>query len=266
VALGFVVFAAAWRVEGGRWVHVETPSMGQVAPVGSLLWVRPVDFDSLAPGDFITFHPPGQPSATYSHRVYQRTPGGELVTKGVIPAPDPWRLHASDIVGKVQMNWWGAGWLVAAGPVLIIGFLLVGVVRRVVRQQWRLPAVLVLGSLVVALALGIHRPLLNAEQLAIGPSASGGAEATYVGTGLLPIRLYADGGGTVVLHDGEVGTVHVENLEPHGKVQVHLRPAVPPWWWAVLVVPCFLPALIGSRPRGARPATCPMGAPRHLAF
>jgi hypothetical protein len=251
-ALGFVVFAAAWRIDGGTWVHVETPSMGEVAPVGSLLWVKPVDFEALAPGDFITFHPPGQGSVTYSHRVLRRTPEGRLLTKGVIPGPDPWRLNSADVVGKVRMNWWGAGWLVVAAPVLIIGFLVVGAAIATARQPWKAPVALVLGSLVLAVALVAFHPLVGAEKLAFAPAAGGGADATYVGTGLLPVRLHAHG-DSVVLHDGEVGSVHVDQTDHDGRLRVRLEPAIPMVWWLVLVLPCFLPALVspatGRRPR-----------------
>lgn len=242
--LAFTAFCVAWRVDGGRWERVETPSMGQVAPVGSLLWVKPAAPGSLHVGDFISFHPPGAPSGvTYSHRIHAMHADGTFTTKGVIPAPDPWRLTADDVVGSVRMTWWGAGWIVAAGPVLVIGFLVVGLLRSVVRRRWRLPLVLVGASLVVSIAIGIYQPFVNAQQLAFAPAAHGGADATYVGTGLLPIRLSAHGGGSVVLSDGEVGTVHVSKVDHDGRLRVGLRPAIPFWFWVALVLACFLPAL-----------------------
>src|SRR6201999_6147 len=108
---GFLVFAGGWWLDGGRWVRVETPSMGRVAPVGTLLWIKPVPFHELRVGDLITFHPPGE-AQTYSHRVYRVNADHTITTKGVIPGPDPWRLTARDIVGRVEMRWWGAGWIV----------------------------------------------------------------------------------------------------------------------------------------------------------
>jgi hypothetical protein len=244
VLVSFIAFCAGWRVQGGRWERVETPSMGTVAPVGSLLWIKPVAFDSLEPGDFITFHPPGTAGVTYSHRVYKKYADGAISTKGVIPAPDPWRLHAADVVGEVRMTWWGIGWLVVAGPVLIIGGLIVAAIRSMLRRSWRLPATILLGSLVVTIAITWYRPFINAQQLAFAQSAhGGGADATYVGTGLLPIRLEAANGPYVDLSDGEVGTVHVTSADPHGSLQIDLKPAIPLWWWIALVGVCFLPAL-----------------------
>lgn len=242
--LAFAAFCVAWRLDGGRWERVETPSMGQVAPVGSLLWVKPAAPGSLAVGDFISFHPPGAPSGvTYSHRIHTMAADGSFTTKGVIPAPDPWKLTADDVVGKVRMTWWGAGWVVTAGPVLIVGFLLLGLSRSLVRRRWRFPLTLVGASVVVSVAIVLYQPFINAQQLSFAPVERGGADATYVGTGLLPIRLSAHHGGSVVLSDGEVGTVHVSRTDHDGRLRVGLRPAIPFWWWVALVIVCFLPAL-----------------------
>lgn len=244
----FLVFCGWWRVQGGTWKVVETPSMGTVAPVGSLLWVKPVDASKLTPGEFITFHPPGDGSTTYSHRVYRIDSAG-IMTKGVIPAPDPWHLHPQDIVGKVATVWWGVGWIVKAGPILIIGGLIAYAICRMLRQHLRLPAAVLLGSMVVTVAITWYRPFVNAEELAFAPG-NGGATATYVGTGLLPIKLSASQpqdagrpGGSAVMRDGQIGTVTVTQTDAHGRWRVNLSPAIPLWWWIVLVLGCFLPAL-----------------------
>jgi hypothetical protein len=64
VVASFLVVCVVWRAEGGRWERVESPSMGTVAPVGTLLWVKPADFAALRPGDFISFRPPGTRGVT----------------------------------------------------------------------------------------------------------------------------------------------------------------------------------------------------------
>lgn len=261
--LGFVAFCGVWRLQGGRWVRVETPSMGMTAPVGTLLWVKPVDFKSLKVGDFITFHPPGR-GVTYSHRVYRLNPDRTISTKGVIPAPDPWKLTSADVIGKVEMRWWGVGWLVVAAPILIIGFFIVAGIRAVIARDWRLPVTILLSSLVVTVAIVWLRPFINAQQLAFAPDHHGGAVATYVGTGLLPIRLAAHGGkdgtsthgssigSSVVMRDGQLGSVRVTRPDAQHHLRVILAPAVPWWVWVGIVVLCFLPALysalIGLRP------------------
>lgn len=245
--VGFAMFAAAWRVQGGRWERVETPSMGTVAPVGTLLWIKPVAFDRLKVGDFITFHPPGDRGRTYSHRVYKIDADHTIETKGVIPAPDPWRLTARDVVGKVEMRWWGFGWVVVAAPILLIGALAAGFVVSMVRQRWKLPVGLVLASLVLTVAISVYRPFVNAQQIAFAPTGSGaGANATYVGTGLLPITLQAAAGPHAVLRAGQVGTVHVNAPDAHHTLRVTLKPDIPWSFWAALVLCCLIPGLYSA--------------------
>lgn len=245
LVLGFLGFCLAWRIDGGTWERVETPSMGTVAPVGTLLWVKPVDFDSLRPGDFITFRPPGSTGQTYSHRVLGRDSDGRITTKGVLSSPDPWHLSAPDVVGSVRMRWQGVGWLVAAAPVLVAGAFLALLVAQVARPRWQTPLVLVVVAVTLSAVIAWYRPLVDAEQLSFAPAPDGGADATYVGTGLLPIRLTAHRGPSVVMRAGEVGSVHVSSVDDAGKLRIHLAPAVPPWWWAVIVAICLAPA-VGS--------------------
>lgn len=242
LAVAFFAFCGAWRIDGGTWERVETPSMGTVAPVGTLLWVKPVDFDSLRPGDFISFRPPGSTGGTYSHRVLARTADGRITTKGVLSSPDPWQLSSADVVGSVRMRWPGVGWLVAAAPMLLAGGFGALLAARFARPRWRAPLVLVAAAIAVSAVISWYRPLVNAEQLVFAPTAGGGADATYVGTGLLPIRLTAHDGPSVVMHAGEVGSVHVKTTDDAGKLRVTLAPAVPVWWWVALVAACFVPA------------------------
>jgi signal peptidase I len=248
LVIAFLTFCGWWRLSGGTWREVETPSMGQVAPVGSLLWVEPVQVSNLKVGDFITFHPPGHPSETYSHRIYRIDPQG-IVTKGVIPAPDPWHLGPGDVVGRVATVWPGVGWIVRAAPVLLIGLVITSLVVRFSGRNWRLPAAVLLGSLTITVAITWYRPFVNAAQLSFAPTADG-ARASYVSTGLLPIRLSASDpsqarlpGGSTVMRDGQVGEVVVHSADDRGRFAVKLSPAVPAWWWIVLVGICFTPAL-----------------------
>jgi hypothetical protein len=245
--LALTAFVGLWRLHGGRIERVETPSMGTVAPVGSLLWVAPVDGSRLRPGDFISFHPPGDPGTTYSHRVRRIYADGTIRTQGVISAPDPWRLTSQDIVGQVRMTWPVAGWLVRATPVLVVGGVLVALAVGRLHRRWRGAAALIGASLVLSTAIVLYRPFVNAEQLAFAP-ADDGARATYVSTGLLPLRLQAlgPGGSRVDLRDGQVGSVRVAAAGSDRHYAVRLSPAVPLGFWLLLVAACFVPALLGS--------------------
>jgi hypothetical protein len=133
--------------------------------------------------------------------------------------------------------------LVAAAPVLLLGGFVIALALRVTAAPWKVPVVLVLVSVLLSVVIVWQRPLVNAQQVAFSPARHGGADATYVGTGLLPIRLSAASGPSVVLADGEVGRVHVATKDRHGWLHVTLSPAVPGWWWLGLVTLCFLPAL-----------------------
>jgi hypothetical protein len=235
--------AGAWRLQGGRWERVETASMGTVAPVNTLLWVEPLGDAPLRPGEFITFHPPGRPDLTYSHRVHAIAADGTITTKGEITAPDPWRLTRGDVVGRVVMRWKGVGWLVVGAPVLLGGGALLWLaVWRVRDQTWKVPVAVVGGALVLSVAIVVYRPLVQAEQLGFG-EVPGGARASYVSTGLAPLRVQAYDGPSVDLSDGEVGTVLITHRDPHGRYGVAIHPRIPLWWWLALVLACFLPAL-----------------------
>lgn len=249
-ALGFVAFLGYWVASGGRWYVVQTPSMGTSAPVGTLLWVEPVHAADLHVGDLITFHPPHSGS-TYSHRVLALNPDGTISTKGQITAPDPWRLTQANLVGRVDMRWWGIGWLVRAAPYLVLGGLVLWfAIRRFATRRWRLPSALLGAAFLVCLCIVILRPLTRAEQLSFTPSR-GGATASYVSTGLLPLRLESPDGHTD-LRDGQVGTIRSTHADAHGRYPVSLRPHFPWSWWVVLVLLCLIPgvwtAVIGIAP------------------
>ncbi|RNL79189.1 S26 family signal peptidase [Nocardioides marmorisolisilvae] len=247
--VAFIVVLAGWRAEGGRWVRVETPSMGTRAPVGTLLWVKPVTFSSLKPGDLITFTPPGGHGVTYSHEVKKVFPDGTLATQGRITAQDPWRLGPQNVVGKTVMRWPGAGWLVLAAPVLVLGSLVVaGVAGRVREREARMPVLLVGGALVIVTALVVYRPLTQADRLSFVPVGSG-AKATYVSTGMLPVKLSAKGSEPVVLADGEVGSIvakHATGVEAGKQFTVSVQPAIPMGWWIALVAACFVPGVAST--------------------
>lgn len=247
--LGLLVFAGVWRLQGGRIERVETPSMGTRAPVGSLLWIKPADADHLQQGDFVTFHPPDQPDTTFSHLVRTVHQDGTVTTGGVISGEDPWRLHPRQIMGTVQMVWPVAGWAVKMAPILLGGLLLLAVAISRLARHWRAPAALVGVSLVLAAVILVYRPLLQAERVAFKP-VDDGAQATYVGTGLMPVRLAAEPhGDEVVLGNGEVGSVHVADTDERDRYVVRLSPAVPLGFWVALVAACFIPAIVDAASR-----------------
>jgi hypothetical protein len=174
----------------------------------------------------------------------------------VLTAPDPWRLHGTDIVGQVAMTWPMVGWLVRTAPVLALGGFLVAFGVSRLRRQWRGAAVLVGASLVLCTAIVVYRPFVSAEQLAFAPDGHG-ARATYVSTGLLPVRLQAaqPGGAHVDLHEGQVGSVSIPTADDQRQYGVRLSPAVPLRFWLILVMACFVPGLVSTVQARRRRAT-----------
>jgi signal peptidase I len=243
VLLGLTTLIFFWAITGGRWFIVETPSMGTAAPVGTLLWVEPVAYQSIHAGDFIVFHPPDS-TQTFSHRVYAVNANGTLTTKGDINgAPDPWQLHASNVIGEVSMRWWDMGWLVWAAPILVVGTLALWMlVTKFTLAKYRVPVATVGASLLVAASIYTLKPLVRAVRIAFVPVAHG-ARATYVSTGLLPLHLASRGSGYVDLKDGVVGSLLVTTANRFGQYTVHLSPHLGIWFWVALVLIGFVPVL-----------------------
>jgi signal peptidase I len=246
--LGAVGWAGAWRLGGGQWAIVSTPSMGTAAPVGTLLWIEPVAPASVRVGDIVTFHPSTDPSTPSSrevtHRVVARRADGTFVTQGDINRTvDPWVLHGDDLVGRVTQRWWGIGWLVKAMPILAGGGLVLwALVRWGATPRWRAPLLLVGASVLVSLSLWVVKPLVRAELVSAHPVPSGG-EATFVSTGLLPIRLEAVGSGHVDARSGEVRTLVAHTPTATGRYEVHVGAHIPLWWWMVGALVVLSPAL-----------------------
>ncbi|MDQ3915602.1 MAG: signal peptidase I [Actinomycetota bacterium] len=81
-----------------RTFTVLSGSMAPSIPTGSMIFDREVDAGELAPGDVVTFHPPGQADKLVSHRVVrvEKTEAGRfLVTRGDANGVlDDWRIPA----------------------------------------------------------------------------------------------------------------------------------------------------------------------------
>lgn len=265
-AVLLIAVGATWWFTGGRWMSVASPSMGQAAPVGTVVFTRPVTTAELHLRDIISFRSPVNPGEIYTHRVVAIDPAGAVHTKGDINgAPDPSALHTRDIIGKVVARWWAVGWLIRALPILLIGGLLLwAATRRWANQDWRSPLRVFGGSLLFAVAAYVLRPFVGFLVLAKMPTVTG-TDMTLVSTGILPIRLTATGGSHLDLVDGQLGMISVTGGGgPHGyslTSSLHLNL----WWWLVLLgiwLTPLLPALLTRRPRLSSP-TEPPTDPRH---
>ncbi|WP_116416955.1 signal peptidase I [Subtercola boreus] len=242
--LGAVLLAAlVFFLTGGRWFVVQTPSMGETAPVGTLILTTPT-YDSNEVGDVITFHPPTTPDEVYTHRIISIDADGAISTRGDINgATDPWQLRSSDIIGHASFILPTAGWVVKAIPIVAVGSLLVWALSSMFRSPTTRSALRVAGtSLVVAVAAYILRPLIGIVVLSTTADTTG-ATATVVSTGILPIRVQAAGGNTADLVTGQVGTLTVPSLLDTS--QYHLASALnlSLLGWVILLAVCAIPLL-----------------------
>jgi hypothetical protein len=256
VAVGAV--GGWWWATGGTWLTVRTPSMGQAAPVGTLLWLKPTDISDVHVGDVVTFRTPTRVNQgagvtsppielreqTYTHRVVGRHPDGALQTKGDLNAgPDPWHTDQQHLVGRVTASWPGAGWLVRALPLLILGGIAWWVITGLLASRRSRGPLRVLGAAgLVAAAIYIYNPLFGASQLFIAQLGPQSAKATYVGTGLMPLKLEAEGAPSQLVSLGEARSI-VTNLDESGRYQVNVVPTIPWQTWPIIAGACLAPAV-----------------------
>jgi signal peptidase I len=246
---------AYWWAIGGTWLTVSTASMGRAAPVGTLLWVQPADIGDIQVGDVITFRTPAEWSSTtgtgsaheqtYTHRVVAQGPDGTLETKGdVNAAADPWRVQEGDLVGRVTARWWGIGWLVEALPLLVFGGIAWWLLTALLASRRSRAPLRVLGTAVlIAAALYLYNPLFGATQLSFVPLGDPGARATYVGTGVMPVRLEADGASPVLVRAGHERSIVAPHEGDDGRYRVNVVPTIPWQTWVVVASGCLAPAV-----------------------
>ncbi|RFA10300.1 hypothetical protein B7R54_14595 [Subtercola boreus] len=236
-----LIAALLFFLAGGRWFIVQTPSMGETAPVGTLMLTTPSLHTAV--GDIITFHPPTAPNETFTHRVIAITDQGISTQGDINGAIDPWMLAPTDIIGEAAVILPAAGWFVKALPLVAIGAALVWLVSSMFRTAARRSAVRIAGfSFVVAAAAYILRPLIGVVVLSTNADETG-AHATVVSTGILPIRVQAVGGTSADLVTGQVGSLDIPSLVDSS--QYHLSSALNMSLvgWIVLGAICALPLL-----------------------
>ena len=238
------VAAAVFFSGGGRWFLVSTASMGEAAPVGTLVLTQPVAADELSVGEIITFRPPTAPGQVYTHRIEAIDASGALSTRGdVNGATDPWELTEPDVIGRAVAVLPGVGHVVRALPLLAIGLAgLWALTARFVRPDDRSAARVLGASFVVSLTVFLLKPLVGVAVLATAVE-NGSATATVVSTGLLPVRATVSGGSSVDLSSGMVGTLTAPVVGSADRYDVSTALHLPPAGWVVMGLICTLPLL-----------------------
>lgn len=252
-AIPFVVIAilvaavTMFHLDGGRWLDVKTPSMGQAAPVGTLLLIEPfAPTDHVTVGDIIAFHPPTSPKETYAHRVVAIDTDGTIHTRGDNNGiDDPWRLHHSDLIGIVAARLWDLGYIIRMLPLLVLGAVVIYAATafyRITRHDQTTPARILGYSVLVSVALYIYKPLVRVA-LITQTTINGITTTTVVPTGLIPVTVHALHGTTADLRPGQVGTVTTGKADTTGHFHIALTPHLNHIAWITLAVLCLAPLI-----------------------
>ena len=109
------------HLAGFRFFSIVTPSMGETAPVGTLVVTKPQQ--SYDKDDIITFYRSGN---IYTHRLIKVNDDHSYTTKGDLNiTEDSLPVGNQDVIGKaivIAPIW---GWVWRATPILLIGWIIV---------------------------------------------------------------------------------------------------------------------------------------------
>ena len=246
LAVLIAVFGFCWRVTGGHWEVVATPSMGRTAPVGSLVFTRPAEVAAVRIGEVVSYHPPGPRAETITHRVVRLDDNGMLHTRGDInAAEDAWPVGNDNLVGRVVSIWWGFGWLLRALPLLIIGGLIIWWATKLwVAPRWRGPLRVFGSSVVISVIAIVLKPFVGMMLLST-TADDAGTHATLVSTGMLPIRISAGTGGSVDLVDGQVGVLTTQLANGTSGTKLSAAVHLSFLGWIIAIGLWLIPLLVG---------------------
>ena len=227
------VFAVLFG-SGYRFFVVETPSMGTVAPVGTLVAVRAQATYHV--GDIVTYE---RNTRSYTHRIVDIT-GQGFITKGDINgATDALPVQPNEIVGLVTFHARYVGFLVQGLPWIILGWAIVYGITLLprVRRSWRWQIRFIGWSLVVSIVALWTRPWVNLVMMGYLPSGDGVA-MHLVNTGVFPVKVL----GTV-LQSGQDAVVQQNVADASGHYIVTPQLALTVGWFLLLLVICLTPML-----------------------
>lgn len=223
---------------GFRFFTVATPSMGETAPVGTLIVSQPQQ--SYAQNDIISFYRGG---SVYTHRLTKVQDDHTYTTKGDLNATeDALPVAKHDVIGKAVVIAPIWGWVWRAAPILLIGWIIVYLISciRRLRERWRWPIRIVGGTLVVILATLILNPWLRADMLSIATHQEKEVKLHIVNTGIFPIR--DDDGNRI--HTGQTTIVRATETDAQGRYVYVPRPSLGPTGVFFALLWCLLPLFV----------------------
>lgn len=233
--IGFLIFTQA---VGWRFFVVVSPSMGETAPVGSLVITETAE--KYQKNDIVAFY---NGPRVYTHRIVGVDEKG-FITRGDLNAVnDAMRLKDEQIIGKAIYIKKYLGWVWRAMPFLIIGFLIVYLVSclKKVKEPWRWPVRIVGWSLVVILTTFFLNPWLRVDGLGYGvPDKEKGMSINVVNTGVFPIK--DDDGNRFYV--GQTRFVHTKEINDKGHYVYMPRPSLGPIGLLIAAIWCLMPLFI----------------------
>ena len=237
IAASILLVAGVFIALFGTGFHlyvVKTPSMGTIAPVGTLVAVHAQD--SYAIGDVVSYARNG---IVYTHRIVDVTAQG-FITKGDINgAPDALPVTHSEIVGTVAFYGKYLGFLIEALPWLLIGGAIVYGLSLIPRigGGWRWHFRLVGWSLVASLVALWFRPWVNMVMTGY-VAQNDGVAMHLVNTGIFPVSVLGK-----VLTSGQDAVVTQTVADASGHYIVTPQLALNFWYFVLLLVICLTPML-----------------------
>ena len=226
------------HLAGFRFFTIATPSMGETAPVGTLIVTQPQQ--SYNKDDIITFYRSG---SAYTHRLTKVNDDHSYTTKGDLnAAEDSLSVANRDVIGKAVVIAPVWGWVWRAAPILLIGWIIVYLISciRRIRDDWRWPVRIIGGTLVVILATLILNPWLRADMLSIATHQKNDVQLHIVNTGIFPIR--DDDGNRV--YTGQTATVRATETDSQGRYIYVPRPSLGPTGVVFALLWCLMPLFI----------------------
>jgi len=234
-----------WLISGGGLYLVGSPSMGTVAPVGSLVATQPLAPSAvLRVGEIVVFEPHAGSSMTYVHRIYQALPKGEYLTKGDLnPGPDPWVITRSAIVGTPQAIIPAIGWIYKCATWLFLGAAALMIVALFVGERQRRWMLALGPALVLAVPLLWYRPLIGGFLYGSGRRGRLVA-ANIIDTGILPVRFTPTRGRVVHAVPGQEVLVTGWTPKHPSVLDIRISAALPWWGWILVVMACLSPLIL----------------------
>jgi len=260
-----------WLVSGGGLFWVGSPSMGMVAPVGSLVATQPLAPSSvLRVGEVVVFRPHLGRSSALVHRIHKILPGDRYLTKGDLnQEPDPWVITRGDVVGTPQAIIPAIGWIYKCATWLFLGAAVLMIVAHSVSERQR-RWILALGPVVLfGVPILKYRPFIGGFLYGSGQRGRL-VSAKVVNTGILPVDYSPALGRAVRAAPGQEVLVTGMTSRHSPILDVRISAGLPWWGWALVILACLTPLILVSleyrlsRPTGRTASTWqesdPMGS------